>query len=245
MNKCPSCKKQLISDHSFCPSCGYDLRARITETAKTDNTQQETAPIIEEKKQIENIEVKGDFKAAFILAISFTTVSVFLWSYVYTDWTFNLDAFLSRLINHSVWILLAPYLISLAFNKAKRPRVYTNLVKLSIFFGIVFLIMGYFQVRYNEDPLTVRLRLMEPCVESAMRQLDKDNLTEEVKKSFARKYCNCIIDKINERDIKLIGKEKSQFWSLIGSKYEKESLDCINGQSSDKSEDLPLPPPKK
>lgn len=26
MNKCPNCKKKLLTDHAFCPKCGFDLR---------------------------------------------------------------------------------------------------------------------------------------------------------------------------------------------------------------------------
>jgi uncharacterized membrane protein YvbJ len=36
MNKCTNCKKEIISDHSFCPNCGHDLRIKSISNPKEE-----------------------------------------------------------------------------------------------------------------------------------------------------------------------------------------------------------------
>ena len=116
-NACPNCKNNLVAEHSFCPYCGFDLR-----TSKANNLgriQEETTSEKSLNSLVESNVKKADYRTPFIVVAMFMVISIFIWSYVYTNWKFNFDVFLNRLINHFAWLLLVPYLISLGFKKAK------------------------------------------------------------------------------------------------------------------------------
>lgn len=49
MNKCPHCKSKLITDHAFCPACGYDLRPKkISNTSAVTEATQIQVALVEE-----------------------------------------------------------------------------------------------------------------------------------------------------------------------------------------------------
>lgn len=223
MSNCPNCNCELLIEHSFCPNCGHDLRAR--EISKTGVEGQTESSILNEPiKQMENVLVKSDFKKPFILALSFSAISIFIWSYVYTNWIFDFNVFLRRLINHSFWILLLPYLISLFFKKVKRVRVYSNMVFLFTVVGTIFLFIGYLLVKVNEDPFIVRDKLKRPCIDEIIKKLNDVNASDEIKNMRATKYCDCIMEKINDNELKLINNGEKKLRDAI---TKEENKECV------------------
>lgn len=220
---CPNCKSKLFAEHSFCPNCGYDMRS----TSKvTEDLKEPESPSIEVNNQMGQTP-KGDFKTPLIIAISFTVISIFIWSYVYTNNKFNFDVFLGRLINHSVWILLAPYLISLAFNKAKRSKIYMNLVLVSVVLGLIFLLLGYSQLKATQDPFMIKLEIRKPCIDNVIEQLAEYDVSYEIKTLRATKYCDCILEKFSDENIIMVRNGEKKFWDTITSEYSEENKECV------------------
>lgn len=223
MNRCRSCKAELVTDHAFCPKCGADLRK---EKVETKEVQTETISA-EANNPIRSTDSKAEYRTPFIISLSFTTISIFIWSYVYTNWRFNLEVFTSKLINNSFWIMLLPFLISLAFKKPKRLKVYYNMVFLFIAIGVVLLLLGYSQVKASQDPFSLRMQLKEPCVDNVIQQMGKYDVSYEIKKSRATKYCDCILEEVGDDDMTLIGKGEKELWSLVAENYKDENRDCV------------------
>jgi uncharacterized Zn finger protein (UPF0148 family) len=48
MNKCPKCKAKLITEHAFCPTCGFDLRIKKTADSSEHIKASEESPKIRE-----------------------------------------------------------------------------------------------------------------------------------------------------------------------------------------------------
>lgn len=223
---CPNCKSVLQADHAFCPNCGADLRKQGSGSESTE-VKTETANQVEPSISNTNNEATADLKTPFIISFVFSAISIFIWSYVYTNWHFNSEVFINRLINNSFWIMLLPYLISLAFKKQRRASVYYNLVLLFIGIGIILLFLGYSQVKANQDPLLVRIQLKQPCIDNVIKQMDKYDISYEVKNLRATKYCDCLLEKVKDEDMTLIGKGEKEFWSVITENYKDENRDCV------------------
>lgn len=58
MNKCPHCKTKLLTDHAFCPKCGYDMRPGKASIARavTDSSQPEATLFKEQTERHTNAE---------------------------------------------------------------------------------------------------------------------------------------------------------------------------------------------
>jgi hypothetical protein len=222
-NKCPNCNAEVMSENSFCAKCGQDLR--IQTPSEISKVEQEISATAQSNDQVAN--AKDDFKTPFIMSLGFTAVSLFIWSYVYTNWNFNQEVFINRLINNSFWLLLAPYLISFAFKKPKRANAYFNIVLLFIGIGVILLFLGYTQTRYDQDSTTVRIGLKQPCIDNVIKQMDKYNISSEIKNLRATKYCDCLLNKIGDTDMESIGKGGKEFWKVIKENYKDENRDCV------------------
>lgn len=226
MNACPNCKVVLHSDHAFCPNCGSDLRSVVNEQ-KTQEAK------IESNVQAETIisssvnKVKEDFKTPFIISASFTTLSIFIWTCVFTNWQFSFDFFLNRLVNNSIWIMLVPYLISLFVKRQKRASLYLNMVLLFIGIGTILLFIGYSQMNTNQSPIVVRLQLRQPCIDNVIQQMEEHQISDEIKKLRAIKYCDCLLERINDDDMTIIGKREKEFWSIVTENYKDENTECV------------------
>lgn len=229
MKRCPSCKTELNADHAFCPNCGKDLRNSVMnpESNEVQIEQVELDNQHEPASSNPNTNTIGDFKLPFILSFAFTVISIFIWSYVYTNWNFNFQVFISKLINNSFWIMLLPFLISLAFKKQRRASVYSNMVLLFIVIGIVLLFFGYSQVKTSQDPLIVRMQLKQPCIDNVIKQMDKYDVSFEIKNYRATKYCDCLLEKVKDADMTLIGKGDKEFWNMITQNYKEENRECV------------------
>lgn len=75
----------------------------------------------------------------------------------------------------------------------------------------------------------IRIRLLKPCADGVIRQMDKDEVPTETKENRAKLYCECLINKIKEPDLVKIGNGENNFWDLVTLNYKKESLDCVEG----------------
>ncbi len=230
-HKCPDCKKELLAEHSFCPNCGFDLRKSSPEEF-LNNTKGETRSS-NEIKEIKTEEVretdpsKGKFMIPFFIALSFLSFSVFMWSYVFQNQKFNQEVFINRSFNHVFWLLLFPYLISFIASKPKRARAYSTAVRIVIILGIIFLFYGYSQVKTNQDPFVVRIRLKQPCIDNVIKHMQKYDLSYEIKNLRASKYCDCLLEKVKDEDMSLVGKGEKEFLGMITENYKKENMDCV------------------
>lgn len=229
--KCPNCKKELLTEHAFCPHCGFDLRKNSLEQSMNE-TKEEAIPT-SQTKEIKTEEVKevysskGKFMTPFFMALSFLCISVFLWSYVFQNQKFNQEVFINRSINHVFWLLLFPYLISFTASKPKRAKVYSTTVTIIIILGIIFLFFGYSQVKTNQDPFVVRMQLKQPCIDNVIQQMEKYDISYEIKNLRATKYCDCLLEKVKDDDMTLVGKGEKEFWSMITENYKEENRDCV------------------
>lgn len=240
---CPNCKTELLAEHSFCPYCGFDLRIK-----KEINSIQEN-PILLNHENAKTI-ARNNYLIPLLAGIIFSVVSIFLWSYIYAGYRFDVNAFFSRLVNHTVWIFLFPFITSLFFKKARRPTVFSNVTTVTILLGLIFLFFGYSEFSNNTDPSVIRIRLLKPCTDNVVQQMDNDELPLETKEKRATAYCDCLTNKINEIDIVKIGSGQSNFWDIVNQTYKGESLECLEGSlrpppPPDEEYDTLLPPPPK
>ena len=233
-----------MTEHAFCPNCGFDLRIK-EEINKVQENQ-----IALNHENVKKASSKN-YLIPLLAGVIFSFLSIFIWSYIYVGYRFDVNTFFSRLVNHTVWIFLFPFIISLFFKKAKRPNVFSKVVTVTIILGVVFLFFGYSQFSYNTDPSLIRVRLLKPCADDVIRQMDKDQISAENKEKSATAYCDCLINKINEIDIVKIGSGETNFWDIVNQTYKEESLECIEGSlrppppDEEEEEDTLLPPPKK
>jgi len=233
ISKCPSCKKELFTEHAFCPNCGFDLRIK-----KEINKAQEIP--IDLDYENANTTPKNSYVISLLAGAIFSVVSIFIWSYVFVGFRFDVNSFFSRLANHTFWIFLFPFIISLLFKKVKRPIVFSRVVTATILLGIIFLFFGYSQFSYNTDPSLIRVRLLMPCTDDVIQQMDKVDLPDSIKKIGATAYCECLTNKMTDIYIVKIGLGQNNFWDIVNQTYKEESLKCIEGSTQ-----LPPPPDKK
>jgi hypothetical protein len=242
INTCPNCKSKLLTSHAFCPSCGFDLRTE-DESSKGQESQVVSG-------ELKVIKAKNAYLIPLFAGILFSLASVFIWSYIFTGYRFDVNAFSSRLVNHTFWIFLVPYIISLFFRKAKRPNVFSNATTVAILLGLVFLFFGYSEYSNNTAPSIIRIRLLKPCTDNVILQMAKDDLPARTKEMRANAYCECLTNKVSEIDIVKIGTGQGNFWDIVNQTYRKESLECIEGslrpaRPPDEEQDILPPPPKK
>jgi hypothetical protein len=226
MSACPSCKSTLQTDHAFCPNCGADLRKDKSESESKEVPNEINAQV-ETNSSVPITNTRSDYKTPFIISLSFSAVSIFIWSYVYTNWSFNFEVFIGKLINNSFWIVILPYLICLPFKKQRRASVYFNMVFLFIGIGIILLFLGYSQIKANQDPFMVRIQLKQPCIDNVTQQMEKYDVSYEIKNLRATKYCDCLLEKIKDDDMAMVGKGEKEFWSMITENYKEENRDCV------------------
>ena len=245
INKCPSCKKELLTEHSFCPNCGFDLRIK----EEINKVQKDSITLDDENAKTT---AKNNYLIPLLAGVIFSVGSIFTWSCIYIGYKFDFNTFFSRLANHTFWIFLFPFILSLFFKKAKRPNVFSKVVTATILLGLIFLYFGYAEFSNNTNPSLIRVRLLKLCTDDVIRQMEKDELPAETKELRATAYCDCLTNKINEVDIVKIGSGQSSFWDIVNQTYKGESLECIEGSlrpppppPPDEEYDSLIPPPRK
>ncbi len=253
MNKCPNCKTKLLTDHAFCPRCGFDLRPAKTPIIpvadvgqpKVTPVEEQIAPVIEDNREVTTGTVipTVNSKTPLIISVVFTAISIFIWCFAFTNWKFDLNLFMSKLVNNSFWIILVPWLISRFYKKEKRTNVHYNMVMGFVGIGCVLLLFGYFQMkdaqRFGElndkfltDPIVIKSELKQPCINSVVPKLAKYKITAQQIDEMAALYCDCILEKLNNDELVSIGTRTKSFWETIEQNHVDDSAICTEKQFS-------------
>ena len=205
MNFCKDCKTKLSPEAAFCPICGQDVRnseyGQFTQNHST---------------------MSAFWKAIslpFAFAIAFMAISIYLWSYVFQHYRFSEEIFIGRVINHTFWVLIIPFIICLFFKGETKARAYSKAVIVVILIGFVLLLFG----NTMSSPKVFRVNLIQNCV-SITEEILQRRLVNNHSSEF--QFCDCLLNKVNDEDIIKISLGESQMLTTLHDEYQQDIDEC-------------------
>jgi hypothetical protein len=129
MDRCPQCRTKFLTDHAFCPNCGFDLRINNIDTSNKASGKEETLdsnqdpelrpPPIEndEQQRKESTRLTGII-TTFVWSSALSVITVFLY-YLKgrTDIDFILKELIGGTISKPIFVFLVAFIISLFARK--------------------------------------------------------------------------------------------------------------------------------
>ncbi len=134
MDKCPHCKTKFLTNHSFCPNCGFDLRINKIDASNKESNKEESLGSNEEPElvpsSIANDEQQQSKKSTRLRGIIITffwssglsLISAFIYYFKgYKDIDFMIKELIGGTISRPIFVFFLAFIISLfARKKAER-----------------------------------------------------------------------------------------------------------------------------